>query len=386
MADGAARVNLFTRENFQDLYRPAAEAFSPPPWYYTSEEWFQAEVERIFRREWNCVGRVERVPNPGDYVTFDLAGHALVLIHGRDGVIRAFHNHCRHRGARLLNGSGNCRAIVCPYHSWTYGLDGTLAGAPDMEASAGFAAKDYGLKPVRCEVAHGFVFVNLDPHAGALAEFLGDFGAVFQPYDLANMVSVHRHEFECACNWKASAEVFMEYYHTASVHPLSLGTVKRTVNPPEDIRGSFATMFSDHAGTRALIAGHGHAPFPPIATLTGRAKAGTRYSLLYPGMALGLSIDAMWYIESYPVSAGRTRYALNGCFPKSTVARADFKEKVGGYIERWETAAHEDNVALERQHKGFLSPHARPGRIQPGMESIVARFGRWVVDRVVGNA
>ncbi|MFN0041762.1 MAG: aromatic ring-hydroxylating oxygenase subunit alpha [Alphaproteobacteria bacterium] len=363
----------FPSDQFAGVMRPIGEAFTPPPWYYTSQSWFDAEVEHIFARVWNCIGRVERIPAPGDYFTIELAGHPVLVVHGADSVIRAFVNSCPDRPARLRDGAGHADTMPCPHCGRTFALDGTGADG------------GRGLTALRCASAHGFLFVNLDSESGTLAEYLGDFDTVFAPYDLANMVCMRRTEFECACNWKASAEVFMEYYHTHMVHPLSLGTVERLANPPEDVRGNFVTMFSDHSGTRALIAGRGHAPFPPIATLTGRAKAGTRFSLIYPGFALGCTIDAMWFIESYPVSPGRTKYAIGGCFPRKTTARGDYDALAPGYFERWETAAREDNDALERQHKGLLSPYALPGRIQPALESIVPILGRWVAERVLSN-
>jgi choline monooxygenase len=377
---------LFDPARFAEARRPPDQARTPPPDYYTSEAWFGREAERIFRRTWVCVGRVERAPAPGDYFTIELAGTPLAIVRGRDGMLRAFVNSCRHRGARLLDGAGNARAIQCPYHSWVYRLDGALQGAPDMDGVAGFQKERFGLVPARCDTAHGFVFVNLDLDAGPLTDFLGDFDRVFAPYDFANMVCVRRTEFETRCNWKASAEVFMEYYHTYMVHPASLGTTERIANPPDDVRGNFATMFSDHKGSRALIEGRGHRPFPPIATLTGRPASGTRFSLIYPGFALGCTIDAMWFIESYPQSAGRTKYAIGGCFPRSTVARPDFEALAPGYHERWETAVREDNEALERQHQGLLSPYARQGRMQPRLEPIVQMLARWVTDRVIGNS
>ncbi len=125
---------------------------------------------------------------------------------------------------------------------------------------------------------------------------------------------------------------------------------------------------------------------PPIANLTGRAKADTRFSPIYPGFALGCTIDAMWFIESDPVGPGRMKYAIGGCFPRGTAARGDFDASSPGYFERWETAMREDNDALERQHKGPLSPCAMPGRIQTARESIVPILGRWVAERVIANA
>ena len=380
----AEPADVFDPRHYEGLGRPPLEAATPPSWYYTGEAFHAREVERIFRRAWNCVGRLERVPRPGDYAAFDLAGVPLVVVRDRGGRVRAFANSCRHRGTILLEGAGNCRAIKCPYHGWVYGLDGALTGAPGMEDSLDFRREDWGLVPVRLETMGGFMFVNLDTDTASLEDYLGDFPETFAPWNLEDMVTVRRREFEVACNWKASAEVFMEYYHSESVHPDSLYKTKRIANPPDAVTGEYATMFSDHEGSRALIEGRGHEAFPPIATLAGRARHGTRFTLVYPSLVFGCTIDAMWFIECYPQGPGRTRYAHGACFPKAVVERPDFGELVAGYYERFDAAVNEDNMALERQHKGLSSPFAGPGRLSH-LEPIVAMLGQWVTDRVIGN-
>src|SRR5579885_1752421 len=184
----------------------SAEARSLPAAAYTSPEFFQAEMEHVHRRSWFFIGRAEEVPSPGD--------------------LRAFANTCRHRGSRLLEGSGNRRAIVCPYHGWGYRLDGSLAGAPDMEGVKGFRASEQGLVPIRLALWQGFVFLTLDEGAPPLVEVLGNLPEVFGSHRLEEMVCTWRADLDARCNWKLLVENAMESYHTGYIHATTVGAQK----------------------------------------------------------------------------------------------------------------------------------------------------------------
>src|SRR5687767_5564243 len=160
--------DLFDPRHYENVRRPLLEAETLPPWCYTSEAFYRREVDRLFMKVWNFLGRVEQVPNRGDYFTLDFAGVPLIVVRGDDDKVRAFANTCRHRGSQLLEGNGSCKAIVCPYHSWTYKLNGELAGAPEMEQTAGFRKEDHGLVQLRLDTWAGFIFVNFDAHAAPL--------------------------------------------------------------------------------------------------------------------------------------------------------------------------------------------------------------------------
>src|ERR1700689_2443418 len=121
--------DMFNPALYESVRRPSTDAETLPPWCYTSEEFHRAEVKNLFMKVWNLLGRAERLPNPGDYFTVNYVGIPLLIVRGGDRKLRAFSNVCRHRGARLADGEGNCRAISCPYHGWTYGLDGALLNA-----------------------------------------------------------------------------------------------------------------------------------------------------------------------------------------------------------------------------------------------------------------
>ncbi len=192
--------NIFAPEHYEAVRRPLLEAETLPPWCYTSRDFYDREVERIFARCWNFMGRADRIPEPGDYFTVDFVGRPLIVVRGRDGEIRAFDNVCRHRGSTIMEGVGNCRVFVCPYHSWSYELDGRLRRAPEMDRTSGFDMSDWGLHPVRLETWGGFLFVNFDPGAGPLSAYLGDLPERLASHRLDDMVCTRLGEYDIVCN------------------------------------------------------------------------------------------------------------------------------------------------------------------------------------------
>ena len=379
-----APENLFDPALYAPTRRPPLEARPLPAWCYTSEAFFRAERERLFRHGWLFVGREDQVTAPGDYITRQPAGVPIVVLRDRGGAVRALANSCRHRGSLLLEGDGNCRAIKCPYHGWVYGLDGTLQGAPDMDESEGFRKEDHGLAPLRLEARAGFMFVNLDPGAPSLAEWLGDLPLRFAPYRLEDMVTTRRREYEVACNWKPVLEAFSEDYHLKSVHGDTIGLNYKHPRPADLCDGEALTLFAPHEGTGAIIPRPGQKTLPMIPTLTGELTAGTLYGFVFPAFMFAATIDCMWAFEFYPLGPARTRFAMNFCFPRATAAAPDFEEIVAAYYERWHIAILEDNRTTERQQKGLASPLARPGRYS-WLETGVAHFNRWIAERMADD-
>ena len=376
-----ATPDPFGPERYADVRKPLAEAWTLPPDCYTSESFFRREVETIFLKAWNFVGRADRVPDPGDYAAFDFAGAPVVIVRGRDRRVRAFANTCRHRGARVMTGEGNCRVFSCPYHAWTYAIeDGRLIAAMEMDETAGFERGDFGLIELRLESWAGFLFLNFDAAAPPLADWLGDLPDLLACYRLESMVTVRRAEYELACNWKIYVENAMESYHVPTVHQQTIQKQKRDHNPPIASAGEYCGLFTRHSGSRALLPGA--RGFPYIPTLEGRAAEGTYYILINPSTMFGLTYDCMWWLELHPLGPARTRLIVGSCFPGETVKRDDFDELVGAYYARWDKSIGEDNEVSELQQSGVASPFAQPGRFSV-MEPLVHTIGNWVLDRVL---
>lgn len=374
--------DLFDPSHYRAVRRPVMEAETLPNWCYVSDKFYGREVERIFMKVWNFVDRVDRVPNPGDYFTFDYVGVPVVIIRGRDGIVRAFSNSCRHRGARIVNGEGNCSVMRCRYHSWSYAPEGNLIGAPDMEDTLDFDKSKFGLVPIRLEVWGGFMFINFDNDAIALKDFLGDLIPNTQSYNLDDMVCVRRKTYELACNWKLFFENFAEQYHIPYLHGGTLNRQKRKINPPETTRGAYEALYVQHPGSRMLL--QGDTGFPAIEGLAGRYAEGTYYPSVYPATSMGFCVDGMWWVRTDPLGPHKTRLVVGTCFPRKTVERTDFEQVVQSYYKRLDTTIPEDNAACELQQKGLMSPFNRPGRIGR-LEKLVHSINNWVLDRVIGN-
>ena len=370
--------------HFDAVRRPLLEAETLPTWAYTSPSFYRREVERIFGKVWNFVGHVDQLPEPGSYVAFDFVGVPVILARGKDGRVRAFANSCRHRGAKLLEGCGTAAAIRCPYHSWTYDLEGRLRGAAQMEDTVGFDKANFGLDEFRVGIWGGFLFLCLDPAAPPLEDFLGELPALLAPYNLEDMGLARLKTWDVACNWKIYVENAMESYHVPTVHSKTIQLQKRDINPPlHGKTGQWCGLYTRHSGSRALEVGD--TGFPYIPSLSGESAEGTYYILLYPTTMLALTFDCMWWLEVYPTGPQTMHLRSGALFPKSTMARADFQEILPRYCKRWDRTIPEDNVVSELQQQGIQSPFARTGRFS-FMEPLVHSIANWVLDRVVEPA
>jgi choline monooxygenase len=371
--------SMFDPALYESARLPTLEATSLPAWCYTTRQFYDREVERIFRTAWNFLGREDEIANPGDYMTFELCGEPILVVRDKAGMLRAFATTCRHRGTKLLDGSGNCRAISCPYHGWVYALSGKLVGAAGMEETLEFDKKEYGLVPLRLESWAGFLFVSLDRHAAPLAEYIGDLPGRLASHDAAELVCVRRRAYDVACNWKIYIENAMEDYHTPTVHRLSIG---KQVTSPERGQGEWQGLHMPAQSTIALLPEDLVSALPPIPTLDTKATQGTYFMMIYPCTFLAATQDCFWWLQEFPQGPDRTKVVIGSCFPRATVARPDFAEKVEKYYRRWDRSIPEDNAISERQQAGLHSSFSVPGRLS-FREPIVRDIANWVLDRVL---
>jgi phenylpropionate dioxygenase-like ring-hydroxylating dioxygenase large terminal subunit len=192
-----------------------------PAWTYFNNELTELEYERIIRPSWQFACHVNQLKNPGDFATLDMMKDSVIVMRGKDGAIRAFSNACRHRGTKLLDGSGSCKGrITCPYHGWSYGLDGRLAGVPSEKTFPGIEKGELSLKPVEFEILLGLVFVRIIGGGPSVAEMFGDFAEVARPYRLEEMEPVNEPWIDTwQCNWKVAVDNNLENYHVPVGHP-----------------------------------------------------------------------------------------------------------------------------------------------------------------------
>ena len=370
------------RAQLASVTPPIETSETLPPSCYSDENFFRQELRSIFHRSWIGIGRTDRWEAPGHYTALQVAGVPVIVLRDQEGELRAFANTCRHRGTMLLEGQGSTRVIVCPFHSWTYGLDGRLRSAPKMERAKNFEKEKFGLAAFRLETRDGFAFLCFDEAAPPLDEWLGDFSKLHAPWSLENLVSSHRREFEVPCNWKSFLEVFNEHYHLPFVHSNAINDLYETPDSGDEVQGCYATQFGATKGTGGVFADKQDQSFPPIKSLAGRNREGARYTWVFPNLTFAVAADSMWMYEAYPIAPDRSRICVTFCFPAETAAREDFESRAQHYYDRISAALEEDIPMLERQQRGMSTPFGKQGRYCVALEPNVANFACWYAQRL----
>jgi choline monooxygenase len=378
-------ASIFSPERYQDIRVAPMQAAGLPFHAYTSPEWYEREVERIFMKEWIFACRIEDLPNPGDYYYFEFINEPIVIARGKDHEVRAFSASCRHRGTPIVSESGSCKVFRCPYHSWSYALDGTLLGGPpEMQETENFDKSAYGLISIRSGVWDGFVYITLNPAAPSLEEYLGDLPEKLAPYNLSDMRVAWRTRFDLRCNWKIYVENAMEEYHVATVH---LKTIQETLPMSnwgiDDSHGEYMPMYGRMKGSLALL--KGSEGFDEIPTLGEKERNGSYIILSNPNTMYGFTVDTCWWLQILPVGPEETTVNVGACFPTAAFERPDFEETAAPYYERLRTTLAEDNAICELQQKGVRTRlNYRVGRISY-RELLVHSIANYVLDRVVGK-
>jgi carnitine monooxygenase subunit len=338
-----------------------------PARYYTDPTVFALETAKIFGRAWQCMGHVGMAGKPGDYFTGRSVDQEILIVRGKDNTLRAFYNVCQHRGHYLAEGAGNCSRFVCPYHAWTYQLDGTLQTAPQAKNVPGFTPSSIRLKPVRLEVFCGLVFINLDLTATPLAEEFGSLEAEIRQYipDIERQRLVYEHGTLHRCNWKASVENYSECYHCNPVHKYLTASVIDPSSYQLTIRGRSQRHFIK--GRDASLEQHLWFFWP-----------NTAFGL-YPIPDYGM---AFCIRNMYPVTYNETIYNY-----RWFVAEGRDAEPVIGYAKHHaETTGAEDAAVASGVQRGMVSKGFTQGTLlaNPSNSSVsehaVAAFHRWVLE------
>ena len=372
------------RRQLQAVAPDENRASGIPPACYGNDALLGLEREAIFLRGWIAFGRSDRWPRAGDYTALDIAGVPTIVVRNGDGELRAFANSCRHRGSRMLEGDGNCRKIKCPFHWWTYDLDGRLKVYSRMENAIDFDPADFGLVEFALAERHGFAFVSFAADMPPIDDWLQDFELFHGPWDLPRWRTTRVREFDVECNWKAFIEVFNEYYHLPMVHPDSISWNYPEPDAIDPRRGDYATQFGVTEGAAALMRDTQQYALPVAPGLDGRERSGTRYTWIFPNLTFALSQDSMWIYQAYPLDAAHCRVVQTVCFPESSLELADFGERAAHYYARIDAALDEDLPFLLRQQRGLESPFALPGRFA-ALEPAVGRFAYWYARQMLGE-
>jgi glycine betaine catabolism A len=353
--------------------------------FYFSEEVFQREKERIFFREWVCAGREEQLPRAGDYLVLEVLGESVLVVRTREGALAAHYNVCRHRGSRLVpeGAKGTLGgSIRCPYHSWTYSLDGSLRTAPYLDEEDGFTRSSLALYPVGIEAWGGFFFLNLTPGEastrgyGLLAQ-LGEIPGRLQRYPLAELRAARRIVYDVEANWKVLLENYNECYHCGPVHPELCRLV-----PAFKQRGG-----SDLDWERGIPHREGAWTFTESGTTTRKPFEGLndderirhKGELIYPNFMISLSAEHVTAYTLWPEDPTHTRVACDFLFHPSEIEMPGFNP--ADAVDFWDLVNRQDWVICENVQRGMRSRVFQSGYYAP-MENASLDIRRYIEDKL----
>ena len=345
---------LIGEDGLAQAFAPIEAASGLPNAAYWSDAWLRLEQERVFRRSWVFAGAEAEIPAPGDLKPIDIGGAPLVLARGQDGVVRAFHNVCRHRGATLITEPCRRATLTCPYHAWSYGLDGKLRARPHFHgADKGDAFRDGGgakldLLEARCEIWSGCIFVNVSGDAEPVTHWLAPLVERTPAYDFSSIRWAGKLDFEVRANWKLVYENYMEGYHVFAVHPRLLKFAPMNVRwSGEWDRHVFYNdyLFPDIEEGR----GDGLPHYPNLPAQDARRGL---WFLCFPHFAAEVYPDQFTLLVSYPIAPDRTREELHVFLIGDAATSDAYAEPRKAVLEMWDALNREDLGMLERSPTG----------------------------------
>ncbi len=342
--------------------------------YFVSEAVFEKEQERIFSNHWLCVGHQSQLAAAGDYFLVEAAGESLIVLRDRTSRFRAFYNVCRHRGTRMCEeASGRFSQVIqCPYHAWTYTLDGKLAGAPHMDKVEEFDRAEYSLHAVNLELWEGFLFLNLDPDARRLSKTFAALEEKFSHWNLPMLRSAKRIEYDVRANWKLIFENYSECYHCPLVHPALSKLTPYDSAENDLIEGPFLGGFMPITKGKSLTMS-GNACALPVGDIKAEDHHRVFYYSIFPNMLLSLHPDYVMVHQIRPRSPDRTIICCDWLFHADAFGRADFKPDDA--VEFWDMTNRQDWHVCELSQRGIGSRAYQPGPYSP-RESIPAAWDR----------
>lgn len=361
--------------------RPFEDATAMPPGVYTSEAFLARELEAIFAKEWVCVGRSSALKEPGDYITYDLAGQPIVVLRDAERKLKAFSNVCLHRMSTLLEGQGNTRSIVCRYHAWTYNLDGTLRGAPFMKPTTGFCKENYRLPAIRSEEWLGWIYVTLNAQAPSVAETLKPLEGMIAHYGMENYIECFRETHVWDTNWKVLAENFMESYHLPVCHAATVGPYSKLeeMECPPGLK-----TFNYHWITKeaSLAIGNAH---PTNTRLEGKWRKTTALLALYPSHLITLTPGYFWYLSLHPKGVGQVHMIFGGGLAPEFMDDPKAQDYGTTLKKLLDEVNLEDRQCTERVFRGVNAEKATPGHLSY-LERPIYDFMQYVAERTAGVA
>ncbi len=358
---------------------PFERAHAMPKSVYTSPTFADDEVAHIFGKEWLSAGRADALKIPGDYLTMTIAGEPVIILRDRDGTLRGMSNVCRHRMSTLLEGRGNVRAIVCPYHAWTYNLDGTLRGAPAMAANEDFCKENIKLPSVRVENWLGWIMVTLNPDLPSPHATLADVEKLVGYLDMTSYTETFRETFRWNTNWKVLAENFMESYHLPVCHA---GTIGGSVDLMKMTCPQGTAAFNYHYivknDTVPLSLAH-----PSNTSLIGDERRLTWLLALYPALLITLTPGYFWYLSLTPNGPGQVDVLYGGGMSADWIADPDANAHLVQIKALLDDVNIEDKGCVEKVYRGLLAGMSSPGPLSH-LERPNYEFAQYIAAKMPG--
>jgi glycine betaine catabolism A len=354
-------------------------AHTLPAPYYVDRAYFDREMDRLFRRMWICAGRSEEIATPGQFVLRDVTGESVIVTRANDGRVHAFFNVCRHRGTKLCTETSGTFAgsIQCPYHAWTYGLDGRLLGAPHMDEVPHFSKQNYPLHRVQADEWDGHVFLKLSDTPVSLAAQLDDLPAKFRSWRMADLRLGHRIVYDVKANWKLIIQNYNECLHCPNLHPAlnKLSHYLSGENEPlratymggrMDLRPGVETLSIDGTCPRAFLPG-----------LSSDDRRRVYYYAIFPNMLLSLHPDYMMVHTLWPIAPDRTINVCEWHFHPTELAVPTFS--ASDAIDFWDLTNRQDWHVCELSQAGISSRAYTPGPYS-NREDLLYAFDRMIVE------
>ncbi len=347
-----------------------------PRAYFTDPAMLAAEQAQLFGRQWLCIDRGERISRPGEFFVQEIGGESIIILRDKKGVVRAFYNVCRHRGSKLCEEHQGTlsETIQCPYHAWTYGLDGRLIGAPATNDLEGFRKQDWPLHPVSLALWEGFIFLNLSPDPVPFEESHAPLLTRFSRFNLPGLKIGKTIEYDVHANWKLVVQNYSECYHCPGVHPALTKLTPPTGGENDLVEGPFlgGYMILNEDAHSMTMTGR-VCGLPVDANLPAEDHNRVYYYSIMPNMLLSLHPDYVMYHVLWPEAVDRTKVFCHWLFNPETLKDPGFDIEDG--VKFWDMTNRQDWHVCELSQQGITSKAYTPGPYSR-RETISAAFDR----------
>ena len=367
---------------------PIEQARGLPNEAFTSDAFFQLERQSLFRNTWVFAAPASEVPEPGDMKPVEVAGQPLILVRGNDCEVRVFHNVCPHRGARVLIEAGSGPALTCPYHAWSYELDGSLKGRPHYHGPGNHDRSDDGadrpcLFSVRSQIWYDWVFVNLSGQAIAFEEYMAAFVDQFEGRELSGFKRAHHARFEFDSNWKLIVENYCDFYHVFKVHP-----ALHEIMTPEQRRAmqpQGAHLFNGYSFSksgRGLAVDEEGPSLPTVEGLPANLEDSMVYGNMFPNVAINVYPSNLQFVLFEPLAPDRTVMHMWFYFVGDAATSEHCRKARDILYEEWASLNDEDEGVCRRLQQGRACDAYDGGRLAPYWDIGTLHFHRQVIDAI----